>query len=85
MEPSQIEQEIASIKERNARVGAEKAWETSWFRRLTITLLTYFAAAIWLYVLDVNNFWANALVPAIGYFLSVQSLPFIKNWWLSKR
>ena len=29
-----LEQEIAQIKERNARVELDKAWERSWTRRL---------------------------------------------------
>ena len=31
-----IEAELAAIKERNKRVEADKAWETSTFRRLLI-------------------------------------------------
>lgn len=84
MEITEIEKELDAIKERNARVEADKAWETSWFRIFTITLLIYLAAVVWLYMIDVSNFWSNALVPAVGYFLSVQSLPFIKKWWLER-
>ena len=31
-----LEQEINNIKERNKRVEAGKAWETSWARRILI-------------------------------------------------
>lgn len=36
-----FEKEINEIKERNKRVETNKAWETSWTRRICIMLLTY--------------------------------------------
>ncbi len=36
-----IEKEIEKIKERNKRVEKDKAWETSWTRRICIMILTY--------------------------------------------
>jgi hypothetical protein len=39
-----IESEIQKIKERNARVEADKAWETSKTRRLAIAVFTYIVA-----------------------------------------
>ena len=41
-----LEGEINKIKERNRRVEAEKAWETSWARRISILVLTYIVIAI---------------------------------------
>lgn len=80
-----LEKEITALKERNFRVEADKAWETSSARTLTITLVTYGIAAAFLYVIGVKNFLLNACVPAIGYYLSTQSLPFIKRWWIKNR
>lgn len=77
-----LEKEIAALKERNFRVEAEKAWETSTVRTLSITLITYVVAAAFLYLIGVRNFLLHAGVPAIGYYLSTQSLPFIKQWWI---
>ncbi|MDZ7798811.1 MAG: hypothetical protein U5L76_04340 [Patescibacteria group bacterium] len=34
----QIEKEINKIKERNAKLEKDKAWETSWTRRIIIFL-----------------------------------------------
>lgn len=80
----EIEKEIATIKERNLRVEADKAWETSKFRVLSITVITYIIASVVLFLLNAKNFLLSALVPTIGYFLSMQSLPAIKKWWVKK-
>jgi len=74
-----IEKELASIKERNKRVEADKTWETSWFRVLLLSIAIYIAATLFLYFQGVSNYWFAGLVPAIGYFLSTQSLPFYKK------
>jgi hypothetical protein len=79
-----LQKEIEALKARNVRVEADKAWETSEFRITTLSVLIYIIAAIFMYMIGVNNYLLNALVPAIGYFLSMQSLPFIKKWWVKK-
>ncbi len=88
MEPSteerlaRVEEELRSIRERNARVETDKAWETSAFRVGFITAVIYAVAAVALSVIDDENALRNALVPALGYFLSVQSIPLLKKFWL---
>ena len=79
-----LEQEIQTIKDRNARVEAEKAWETSGFRIGSIAIVTYFIAAIVLRLIGATNFLLGAFVPAIGYVLSTQSLPALRKWWIKK-
>jgi hypothetical protein len=79
-----VEQEIKKIKERNARVEADKAWETSIFRKVIISIFTYALTAIIFNLIGVKEYFLNALIPTLGYFLSVQSLPFIKSWWVEK-
>ncbi len=76
-----IEQEIAKISERNARVELDKAWEISWTRRLFIAAVTYIIAGIWISLINDSDPWLKALVPAVGYILSTLSLPFVKTWW----
>lgn len=76
-----LEREVEALKERNKRVEEDKAWETSWARTITIALITYIVAAIVLYVVEAEAFLATALVPALGYALSTQSLPAVKRWW----
>ncbi|OGI68504.1 hypothetical protein A2738_01310 [Candidatus Nomurabacteria bacterium RIFCSPHIGHO2_01_FULL_42_15] len=77
-----LEKEVELIKERNLRVEAEKGWEVSWSRRLFISISTYLIAGVWLVLIHDTFPWLKAFVPAVGYLLSVQSLPFIKNWWI---
>ena len=79
-----IEKEIEIIKERNNQVEKDKAWEVSWTRKLSITLGTYIVAGVWLVVIHDFYPWLKAFVPSVGYLLSTLSLPFIKNWWISK-
>ncbi|MFA6304619.1 MAG: hypothetical protein WCV73_04325 [Patescibacteria group bacterium] len=80
----ELNKEIEIIKARNKKVEADKAWETSWGRTLSISLITYITASAFLYFSGAKNFLLNALVPTIGYFLSTRSLPMIKKWWLKK-
>ncbi len=77
-----VEKIVEGIVERNRRVEAEKAWEVSVFRRMTIAVITYIIACILLWSLGSTQFFLQALVPAIGYVLSTLSLPWIKRWWM---
>ena len=77
-----LEKEIASIKERNSRVEADKTWETSNFRIFSITIITYVVASLVLYFIGAKNFLLSALIPTVGFFLSVQTLPAIKKRWI---
>ena len=79
-----LEKEIENIKTRNQNVQAGKAWEQSGVRLLSIALITYVIASVVLYFIHVPSFYLSALVPVIGYLLSVQSLPFLKDWWIKK-
>lgn len=81
---AKLEQDIQEIKSRNKRVEADKAWETSWFRTIALTVITYVIAMLVLLLIDVEEYWLGALIPAVGFFLSVQSLPILKKWWLKK-
>lgn len=76
-----LRKELEIIKDRNSRVEADKAWEVSWTRGLFIAISTYIIAGIWLVIIHDTFPWLKAFVPAIGYLLSVQSLPFVKKWW----
>jgi len=77
-----IEREISEIKERNRKVEADKAWETSVFRMVSILILTYLIASWVMYIINVKEYWLNALIPTLGYFLSTLSLPIVKRWWI---
>ncbi len=79
-----IEEQLRQICERNKRVEAEKAWETSWIRRLTIAAMTYVTACMFLWLIASPSFALSALVPTGGYLLSTLSLPWIKQRWLQR-
>lgn len=77
--------DIQEIRERNKRVEVDKAWETSYTRRIFLALFTYLAIGAYLQAIHVPNPWLNAIVPAIGFMLSTLTLPFFKQLWLKYR
>ncbi len=79
-----IEQDLHAITERNLRVEADKAWETSFFRKCTLAVTTYIVALFLLYVIGAAHIFLSALVPAVGFILSVQTLPAIKRLWVGR-
>ncbi len=76
------EDDLQAIKQRNVRVEADKAWETSWARRLSIAVLTYVIAAFYMNYAGLSYPLLGAFVPSGGYLLSTLSLPLVKNFWL---
>ena len=86
MENKNLEIEIEKIKERNKKVELDKAWETSWTRRICICVLTYIVVVIYSYLINkVTNVWLSSLVPVIGFTLSTLSLKLIRNIWEKKK
>ena len=45
-----LEERIKRIEERNKRVEIDKAWETSWTRRICICVLTYIIVILYSYL-----------------------------------
>jgi len=76
-----IEERVAIIESRNSKVEGDKAWETSWTRRLSIMILTYFVVVAYLYFVVHIDPWINAIVPVIGFLLSTLTVQVIKNLW----
>ncbi len=77
-----FEKEITEIKERNKRVEKDKAWETSWTRRICIMVLTYIVVIIYSYLIrHFDNIFLSSLVPVIGFTLSTLSLKFVRKLW----
>lgn len=75
--------DIRKLIERNKRVEAEKAWETSITRRCFIALFTYVIAFIYMKQVNLGNPALGAFVPSGGYLLSTLSIPFAKSFWLN--
>ena len=84
MEIDEIVKDIEKIKTRNRRVEADKAWETSFLRKLAVFVLTYLVIVLFMYFANISNPFINAIVPAIGFALSTLTLPIIKKWWIKK-
>ena len=79
---SKLESRIETIEKRNSRVEANKAWDSSFSRKLLITISTYLIIAAYLYFVVGIDPWTNAVVPAIGFLLSTLAFPFIKDLWI---
>lgn len=77
-----LEKEINKIKERNKKVEADKAWETSWIRRIILFILTYLVIVIFFYFASLPKPWINSIVPALAFVLSTATLPWFKKLWL---
>ena len=73
------------IEERNARVEADKAWETSFTRRLVISMFTYLSVVLYGYAIGVRSPALNAVVPTAGFLLSTLTLPAVKRRWVARR
>lgn len=80
---NKLEQEVSKIKDRNSKVEADKAWETSFFRKVLIAILTYTVIVLFFYIADLQKPFINAIVPTIGFVLSTLSLPVFKNLWIN--
>ena len=80
-----LEERVKKLEERNRRVEADKAWETSWARKLSIMILTYIVIVLYLnFVIKIDP-WVNALVPVIGFFLSTLTVSLLKSIWLKSK
>lgn len=86
MELKELEEEVLKIKERNKRVELDKAWETSWTRKICIMVLTYIVVIIYSYVIkELDNIFLSSLVPVIGFTLSTLSLGLVRKVWEKNR
>jgi len=74
--------EIQNILERNKRVEADKAWETSFTRKLLIAIFTYIVIVLFFLAAGLPKPFINPIVPTVGFLLSTLTLPLFKNIWL---
>ena len=80
-----LKKEIEAIKMRNKRVEADKAWETSWTRKLIILILTYLVIVIFFLFAKLPDPFINAVVPSLAFLLSTMSMPLFKKLWLKMK
>ncbi len=81
---AKLSSEIDRINARNRKVEADKAWETSWTKRLLLVIFTYLAVGLYLNAINLPNAWITAVVPSVGFMLSTLTLPYFKRAWLGK-
>ena len=81
---NELESEINTIKKRNKRVEKDKAWETSWVRRILVFVLTYIVVVVFFYFADLPKPFLNSIVPALAFLLSTLTLSFFKKMWLKQ-
>ena len=82
---TKIEREIREIKERNARVEADKAGEISTTRKAIIFAATYASLALLLFAAGSPDPLLGATIPAAAFVLSTMTLGFAKERWLRKK
>jgi hypothetical protein len=66
-------------------VEADKAWETSWTRKLVIVVLTYIVIVSFFLVADLPKPFVNAIVPSLAFVLSTLSVGVFKQAWLNRQ
>ena len=82
----ELEKRISKIEERNERVELDKAWETSWTRKLCIMILTYIVVIIYSYLVqNYDNIFFSSLFPVLGFTLSTLSLKVVRKIWENNR
>ncbi len=79
----ELEKEILLIKARNKKVEIDKAWETSWTRKILLMTFTYLGIGFYLRAINIDKPWLNAIVPSIGFLLSTLTLPLFKQVWIT--
>lgn len=82
---SELEQRLSMIEKRNAKVEANKEWETSLTRFFCVAILTYLMMNLILWSIGGPFPPVHALVPTCGFMLSTLSLPWVKRWWIKSR
>lgn len=76
---------IEKLEARNQRVEADKAWEVSWSRKISIMILTYLVVVSYLHFVVKVEPWVNAVVPVVGFFLSTLTIGLLKKLWTKNR
>ncbi|KKP86272.1 MAG: hypothetical protein UR87_C0024G0016 [candidate division CPR3 bacterium GW2011_GWE2_35_7] len=68
---SNLEKRIIKIEQRNV----------SFLRRILLIIFTYFSVAIYFHFINIEKPWINAIVPALGFFISTLTLPVFRRIW----
>ena len=79
-----LESEIKKLKKRNKKVEADKAWETSWERKVLVAVITYIIVLIVMYFLGFENIFLGAIIPTAWYLLSTLGINPMKKMYVKK-
>ncbi|MEA3515518.1 MAG: hypothetical protein U9R34_08640 [Nanoarchaeota archaeon] len=79
---SDIDEKLNAIEQRNKKVELDKAWETSFSRKIIIAVLTYITIVLFFIVAQLPQPFINSIVPTTGFVLSTLSLPFFRRLWI---
>ena len=85
MQQQTIEDRLERIESRNHRVELDKAWESSWVRRIFIAVVTYLVFGLYLRTIGISRPWLNSIVPALGFLISTVSIVWLKQEWIKRR
>ena len=77
-----INEELELIKERNRKVEADKAWETSKTRAALVALITYSFMVFVMHIIKVADPFVGAIIPTLGFLLSTLGIYNIKHFWI---
>lgn len=82
---SDLEKRIAKIEQRNRRVELDKAWETSWQRKILVLIVTYVVVVFYFLFIGVDQPYLNATVPTLGFYLSTITISLAKEIWIKRQ
>ena len=77
-----LEKELKLVKQRNKRVEADKAWETSNTRKVLVGVLTYVVIVVFFKVAGLPKPFLNSVIPALAFLVSTLTIPLFKEYWL---
>ncbi len=79
-----FDERLEQIEQRNQRVSYDKAWETSWTRRILIAFITYLVVVAYSAAIGGQAPFLTALVPVAGFLLSTLTIPAVKRRWIAR-
>lgn len=83
-QPDEIIKRIESLEGRNKRVELDKAWETSITRRAAVVIVTYLVVLTFLFIINNDKPFINAIVPSIGFVVSGLVVGSLKKQWVKR-
>lgn len=81
---SLLEEKVNKLALQEKYIEMQKSWSESLTRIAMNTISTYVLVVLLMIFFNIENYFMNALIPALGYALSIQSIPFVKKIWIRK-